>query len=177
MGNSFSTYPFFPLGGLIPRRIKTEFYNNVGVWLNVGFSNFGKNIEGQLFILGKIWYEKNGQLCYLSCLFFYHLDNSSILISEGVINFFCQNFILINQMAHFFHIQKCWIFPKQSLARIKRNKKILNCDQRSKGKKSRGRGSSELVILASQLNKPPKVKRCFLLWTGSWNSHQRPPEI
>ena len=29
------------------------------------------------------------------------------------------------------------------------------------------RGSSELVLLASQLTKPPKVKRLFLLWTGS----------
>ena len=37
--------------------------------------------------------------------------------------------------------------------------------------------SSELVLLASQLTKPPKVKRLFLLRTGSWKPHQRPPEV
>ena len=39
------------------------------------------------------------------------------------------------------------------------------------------RGSLELAILASQLTKPPKMKRPFLLWTGSWKPHQRPPEV
>ena len=45
---------FFLLAAQIPRKVKTEFHNNVEDWLNVGFSNFAKNIEGQLCVLGKI---------------------------------------------------------------------------------------------------------------------------
>ena len=35
----------------------------------------------------------------------------------------------------------------------------------------------ELVIMASKLTKPHKIKRLFLLWSVSWNPHQRPQEV